>query len=717
MPSQAVKHPPSTPLQILAGPGSGKTKVLTSRIAYLILAHGIPPNAICAVTFTNKAATEMRERLTKLIGHEQTSALRMGTFHSLCAMFLRKHAKAVGLRPNFTICDADESKKHIGSFLKAYKELLKANEWNLREGDVASAISNAKAKGILAEDMLTAAKKKKVEADKANGQSDAQNGAPATESTSVDLIIARIYDQYEQLLKRNNTLDFDDLLIHGTDLFKRHNPAVNWCQHILVDEFQDTNAIQYELMAAFANRNHVSVVGDPDQSIYGWRSADPQNMARMQEDFPNMQHIYLEENYRSTGSILAASLAIVEQDKSRIKKSLYTSHPAGRLPCLTSFPNERDEAGFIAMEIRRVVAHMGGMLNYGDFAILLRYNALSRTVENALQKEGIPSRILGGVRFFERAEIKDVLAFLHVIDNPRYDPGVTRIINIPSRGIGDKSIAELAARAERTKLSLFEVIEAISKGDQPDIKPAIKGKIARFLETIQGLREEAQKGATPAELIRHVTERIGYAEHLMRTDPDFHDRWENVKELITFASEFNASEMALVLEGAEEDPEDSMSNTPLRLFLQTSMLSSEGDRPEKEAEAKGKVTITTCHAAKGLEWPVVMIPAVEKGTFPIYRSDDTEEERRLLYVACTRAQGFLYLSYVRQRKSAGETKTKELSDFIPRSLITDNDKPVFTKEFPLFSTKDVNDTAAVLRRSAPTEEETKRQISEWQAHS
>ncbi|THV07389.1 UvrD-helicase-domain-containing protein [Dendrothele bispora CBS 962.96] len=702
----AVKHSPDIPLQILAGPGSGKTKVLTSRIAYLILQHGMAPSSICAVTFTNKAANEMKERLTKLIGKEKAGELRMGTFHALCALFLRKYSKSIGLEGNFTVCDAEESKKIIASLLKEYKADLEAKDISLKDGTVLSLISKAKAKGSSAAEFMKETRSR-LQKSKSSGSS--------TNSISgdIDMIVAEIYHDYEKTLRQNNSLDFDDLLLFGLKLFSENQHTVNWCKHVFVDEFQDTNVTQYELMRAIAVACCVTVVGDPDQSIYGWRSAEVGNLKRMQTDFSSVKQILLEQNYRSTGSILRLSMAIVDQDRSRIQKSLVASHPAGTIPVLRCFSSEQAEAAFIAVEVKRLVAHMGGLLHWGDFVILLRFNALSRAIENALQKEGIPSRVLGGHKFFERLEIKDLLAYLQLVDNPHFTPAFMRAVNTPSRGIGEKTLSELLARTQKSKISLLELIEKINDGKTPDIKPPVKRKLQSFVTHIRLLKRMAKEGTSPADLIRRLVEVIGYQDHLRQTQPDWETRWENVQELITFASDVNVDlpdeTRELAYDGDTIGIDGSRDATPLRLFLQASMLSSEGDHQNEEND-KEKVTISTCHSAKGLEWPVVMIPAVEQGTFPFYRSEDIEEERRLLYVACTRAQSLLYISHASQRKVAGETKGKELSGFI--SAVAKQNPSLFTDQLTSFTPDERAVISKVLDRPKPSDSDVARSVAE-----
>ncbi|KZT33110.1 P-loop containing nucleoside triphosphate hydrolase protein [Sistotremastrum suecicum HHB10207 ss-3] len=672
---QAVTHNPEIPLQILAGPGSGKTKVLTSRVAYLVQEHKLRPSDICAVTFTNKAASEMRERLNLLIGEEQTKKLRLGTFHALCARFLRQWGKTIGLTDRFTICDADESKKIITNLLKAYDGQLKARRLTLQPGEVLSSISNAKAKGLSSADLFAQAE------------------------NDIHQIIAELYASYTEALKKMNALDFDDLLVYGVRLYDKEPTLAAWCQHVLVDEFQDTNSMQYRLMLQLAAIHRcVSVVGDPDQSIYGWRAADVGNISAMQKNFTDCKQIMLEHNYRSTGAILGASIAIVSQDTSRIQKSLVTDHAQGTKPALLTFAIEQTEANFIAKEIKRLVACSGGMLTWKDFAILLRFNALSRTLEAALQKESIPNRVLAGHKFFERLEIKDILAYLQLIDNPNYVPAFSRAINVPSRSIGEKTIAAVLEAAASREKSPMELLEGIYEGRYPDVKPAVKGKIREFIPLHQQLRTMATEGGAVPDLIRHIITATRYEDHLRKTQPDWDTRWENVQELINYAQQFDQDPEDIV-ELPSVEGEDGAQETPLRLFLQASMLSTDTESDDDRNKDTNKVVLSTCHAAKGLEWPVVFVPGVEQGIFPFYRNDDVAEERRLLYVACTRAQAFLYVSYCSKRMTAGEIKDRTISDFI--SKIPADQKKVFDKAAPIVGPKCIEEVAKVLRRDPP----------------
>ncbi|WVQ79155.1 hypothetical protein IAT38_001251 [Cryptococcus sp. DSM 104549] len=825
---EAVTASPSTPLQILAGPGSGKTRVLTSRVAYLVQHHGYHPKEIVAVTFTNKTANEMRKRLQVLLGPQLADGLVLGTFHATCAKYLRRFGQLINLSNNFVIADADDCKKIITNLLKDRKDELAEASMTLKDGTVLSEISKAKAKAETPRGMAARAAKDK------------------NMMTSTLRVIAQLYEEYEKALRENNSLDFDDLLLLGLRLFKEAPRVVADIKHILVDEFQDTNTTQYELLKCFAKAHMgVSVVGDPDQSIYGWRSAEVENLNKMTNDFPGVQAIHLEENYRSTGSILSAAHAVVTQDKTRIQKNLFTSHPQSTPVTLRVFGTPMIEASFIATEIKRLVAYSGGLLNWGDFAILLRYNALSRVIESALQKDSIPNRIVGGHKFFERMEVKDLLAYLQLADNPNFTPAFMRVVNVPRRSIGDKTLADIVSAAKAANVSPMQLCENMTDGDTvpPGIKPGTKKMLGVFVGVIRKLRRAAEKGTPVGDMIKLIIEHTGYENYLCSTQPDFDSRWENVKELISYSvivaeeqtrqvagdpgdepgfmpansatveaminraqaqeqkkekeekrlhpmfqrtgsdssrsqtpagrsrsasavpaqgekgkakgaaakkgkdtskvsgaaggvievldsdddldgvEALEAKPLPRVEEGGVEDEDDAdldslfnelanapQNMTPLAYFLQTSMLSTDTDSEQDDANAP-KVTITTVHSAKGLEWPVVFIPAVEQGTYPSYRCTEPHEiaeERRLLYVAMTRAQSFLTMSHCQFRMMGGEEKDKEVSEFV--GAVTRHHPDLLSANLPDVDINVRQHISKMLSRTAVSEEMTREVI-------
>ncbi|KZV90870.1 UvrD/REP type DNA helicase [Exidia glandulosa HHB12029] len=542
---RAVTHPPHVPLQILAGPGSGKTHVLTCRIAHLVGARNIAPSRIVAVTFTNKAANEMRERLVKLVGPVNTAKLLMGTFHALCAKFLRQYGEAIGLNKNFTICDADESKKIVNKLIKTHADYLQSYDFEVTDRQVASLISKAKSKGLSPEQVAVVGVKDTLR-------------PPAGEPPNPHHVaLSMLYSEYQAALKANKSLDFDDLLAYGVKLLDAVPRIAEFCEHVLVDEFQDTNVQQYALMTRLASHHKcVSIVGDPDQSIYGWRAAEIENLAKMVRDFTSVEQVLLEQNYRSTQSILRTSIAIMAEDKNRIPKSLYSAHHEGTVPHLRQCRNERDEADFVAQQIKMIVAQTGGMLKYTDFAILLRTSAYSRALESSLQREGVPHRVLKGHKFFERMEVKDLLSYLQLVDNPNFAPAFARAINTPPRGIGDKTITELMAVASSRKCSAVEVVEGIFGGRFPDIKPPCKRKLGSFITVFRRLRTDAQSGAAPDALLKTLVEVLEYEAHLKKTQEDWESRMENVQELVSFAGQTRAADVDVPLPDLGQDQDN-----------------------------------------------------------------------------------------------------------------------------------------------------------------
>ncbi|BGP20389.1 ATP-dependent DNA helicase srs2 [Rhodosporidiobolus nylandii] len=752
-------------LAVHAGPGSGKTKVLTTRVAWLVLEAGVKPEELVVVTFTNKAASEMRVRLSKILGPATTDKVVLGTFHSVCVRYLRKYASLVGLVSNFLITDRDDCLAIIKRLLlspsvpSTLKREMKPPQW-------LEAISRCKARLINPD---------QYRAEKMSG-----NGPVSPAEEEKIEAIAGVYEAYEEELRKANALDFDDLLVRGHELFSRHPRVVGKIQSVLIDEFQDTNTVQYDLVKLIARASgSLTIVGDPDQSIYGWRNAEIENLEKMLKDFQPVKQIFLEQNYRSTGAILGAALAVVRQDTKRINKSLLTSHPTGSSVVLHHAPSAQDEAQFIAHQIKHLIAHLGGLVSYNDCAVLLRYGALSRAVETAFQRSGVPSRMVGGHKFFERAEIKDLLSYLQLSSNPSYTPALLRVLNTPRRGLGDKTIREIAAAGERKGISAFEVCVKLANGAEglglvKGLTGAQRKGVKGFVEVVAAVRKAADEGADVADLIDLICEKTGYREYLERTQSvDWAERWENVKELKSYAtivaSENPPADLATALDaaadavaagGAEgdsqfeevtipaavppapanagqgsdddieivepaadddagDDEEEKVEmplasqaaaapgqTTPLETFLATSMLATDTDTEEAKKDGK----------ADGLEWPIVFIPAVEAGTYPFFRSteaNEVDEERRLLYVAITRAQGFCFLSYANSRMAGAEMKTKELSPFL--SNVAQQYPTLFVKKLQKVAKKTREETAAVLGREKPDEEEVKRLVEEYNA--
>ncbi|GAA5859197.1 hypothetical protein JCM8547_008911 [Rhodosporidiobolus lusitaniae] len=769
---EAVTASPSAGLAVHAGPGSGKTKVLTTRVAWLIQEAKIKPEELVVVTFTNKAANEMRVRLAKLVGPAVVDKVVMGTFHSVCFRYLRKYGKLVGLQPNFLITDRDDCLAIIKRLLQQpfvpvnLKREMKPPLW-------LEIISRCKAKMLGPEGY-------RIERMTANG---AGTSLSQQEEEKVEAV-ARMYEAYESELAKANAVDFDDLLLRGHELFSSHPRVVGKIQSVLIDEFQDTNTVQYDLVKLIARASgSLTIVGDPDQSIYGWRSAEVENLDKMLQDFKPVRQIFLEQNYRSTGAILGAALAVVRQDTKRINKSLQASHPSGSSVVLHHAPSAQDEATFIASSIKHLVAHLGGLVSYNDCAVLLRYGALSRAVESAFQRMGVPSRMVGGHKFFERAEIKDLLSYLQLIHNPSYTPALLRVLNTPRRGLGDKTIKDLTSAAEKKGLSTFEVCVRLVNGQVnglgmgKGLGPAQKKALGGLVKVVRDVRKLADEGSSVADLLDFVCDKVGYQTYLEKThSQDWQERWENVKELKSYATivaEENPTTADLLTaldpdgeggepgesqfeevsippggggkedesddeieiiepdaEDGEEDDEDVKievplssqaadegRTTPLEVFLATSMLATDTDTQDAKSDAQAdKVTLSTCHAAKGLEWPIVFVPACENGTYPFFRAEkesEVDEERRLLYVAITRAQGFCFLSYANSRMAGAETKQKELSPFL--STVSTTYSPLFVPKLQKVTKQSREEMAKVLGRPVPDEEEAKKRIEEYNA--
>ena len=621
------------PLLIVAGAGSGKTRVLTFRIANL-LEHGVPPYRILAITFTNKAAREMRDRVDTLIG-DSAHDVWLSTFHSFCARFLRVEIEYLGTyAKNFVIYDASDTKGLIRECLKE----LNIDEKHTAPGAVQSHISDAKNRLL---DVKAFA-------------------AQATDFFAEQ--VAKVYELYQSKLCANNALDFDDLLMLTVELLSNNEEIrakyQNKFQYILVDEYQDTNGAQYAITKLLAEGHHnICVVGDADQSIYGWRGADMRNILNFERDYPEATVILLEQNYRSTKNILAAANAVIENNLTRKKKELWTDNPTGDPITIYEGATEKNEASYIVREVERL--HTMFHVKYGDIAVLYRTNAQSRNIEEAFYATGIPYAMVGSVRFYDRREIKDIIAYLRVIYNPRDTLSLLRIINVPKRGLGQTSLGRMMETAAEYRISLFELI---TDDQLLSTIPKLSAKVRTALEDFAALifTFMGQVGTRPLhEIVEDMIEESGYAAALEEDKKeDNRDRLENLREFISVAKNFE--------DGAE-------GANGLEDFLAQISLISDVDETE---QSDGNVTLMTFHAAKGLECPAVFMAGMEEGLFPHARTllDDTEieEERRTCYVGITRAQRRLYLTYARQRTIYGRTEMSHPSRFlaeIPEELV------------------------------------------------
>ena len=627
------------PILVLAGAGSGKTRVLTTRIAQLIHEHGVDPSSILAVTFTNKAAGEMRERIRRLLGREP-AGMWVGTFHSVGARLLRRHALLLGWSPNFSIYDADQSEREVK---RAFEKLgLSPKKWHPQA--VRGAISAAKNQLVSTTEYAELA------------------------GDAFTRVVADVYVAYQKALREQNAFDFDDLLVKPVELFETH-PAVlgryrERFNFLLVDEYQDTNRAQYRWLHLLATAHgNLMVVGDDDQSIYGWRGADIRNILDFEKDFPDAAVVRLEQNYRSTGRILDAANAVISQNLKRKGKTLRTDAGPGERLLLVEAADERDEADWIGGEIETRLPEGGRTPR--DFVVLYRTNAQSRALEEAFRRRDLPYQIIGGTRFYERREIMDVLAYLRLISNPRDAGAFDRVVNYPRRGIGDTSKTHLLEWAAAQDLSPLEA--ALRAGEVSALRGGAADSLRGFAELIQ--RFTALASHLPVgELVEKLLEETKFLDALRDEGPEGEDRMENVRELVAGAHEYDLPDAAL----ADEDP-DAEGATPLDLFLQKVSLLTDVDRHDPEAKA---VTLMTLHNAKGLEFPFVFISGLEDGLFPLTRAfdepDTLEEERRLFYVGITRGEEKVYLSYARQRRRGGEVMAGKLSCFvdpIPETLL------------------------------------------------
>ncbi len=616
------------PCLIIAGAGSGKTKVLTHKIAYLIGEKNAKPWDILAITFTNKAANEMKQRISDLIG-DAAKDIWMGTFHSICVRILRRFIDRIGFESSFIIFDTSDQKTLVKSCMKD----LAIDDKLFTDRSILSEISNAK------NEMLEPA----------------QYTARASGDFRKEKI-AIVYELYQKRLRENNAIDFDDI-INYTIKILMENPDIleyysNKFKYVLVDEYQDTNKAQFTLVTLFASKNgNITVVGDNDQGIYSFRGADISNILNFERDFPGTRIIKLEQNYRCTGNILKAANCVIKNNEVKYKKELWTENEEGNLPKVYQADNEYDEGTYIAMQIEHLKREE--YYKYSDFAVLYRMNTQSRAIEDILRRENIPYKIVGGLKFYERKEIKDIIAYLRLIQNSSDNLSLKRIINEPKRGIGKTSLEKVENLAEENEISMYEVIK---NAEQYGLNRVYLNS-REFVNVIEELKTKKDK-LVISELIKETLKKTGYTKALENENTiEAENRIENLEEFLTVAIEFE-----------EQYAENSLSQ-----FLEGITLSSDLDNIE---ETEDSVTLMTLHSAKGLEFPVVFLVGMEEGIFPGYKSisepQELEEERRLCYVGITRAKEQLYLTCSKQRTIFGSTSYNQVSRFlkeIPEDLL------------------------------------------------
>ena len=615
------------PLLILAGAGSGKTRVLTHRVAYLIEQGLCNPWEILVVTFTNKAAKEMKERVESLVG-ENVKVEWLGTFHSICVRILKRDIEYLGYSKDFNIIDEQDKQKLIKQILKD----LKIDEDKFSASSIASSISKAK------DELKTAVDYER----EASGDYKEEQ-------------IAKVYREYQALLKKNNSVDFDDLIFLTVRLFEENPSRLEYWQnkfkYILVDEYQDTNHAQFKIIYMLSGASgNVCVVGDESQSIYGFRGADISNILEFEKAYKDAKVVKLEQNYRSTKTVLAAANAVIKNNKSKIDKSLWTENEDGDKIDLFFAKNEYDEGQYIVDTIDKMARD--NKYNYSDFVVLYRTNAQSRAIEEVFMREGTPYRIIGGLKFYSRKEIKDIVSYLKLINNPKDNVSFTRVINEPKRGIGDTTVDKIREIAENSGTSMFEVLEN-------DIQVAgfrCSAKLIEFRDIIKSIRDSVSMGLSNADTIDKVLSLTGYMHELeIDKSKESDSRIENIKELVGVAKNFD-----------EESADNALGD-----FLDSIALVSDIDNLD---ESESAVTLMTMHNAKGLEYPVVFMVGMEEGLFPSRRAideDNVEEERRLCYVGITRAEKHLTLTMAKQRTMYGSTTYTVPSRFV--SEVPDDD--------------------------------------------
>ena len=637
------------PVLVIAGAGSGKTKVLTHKIAYIIQGKKAFPWQILAITFTNKAANEMKERVLNLIG-EDAKDLWMGTFHSICVRILRNHIEKIGFNSSFIIFDMTDQKSLIKKCLKE----LQIDEKQFSEKSVQYEISNAKNE-MLDPDQY-----------RLRAQGDFRKEK-----------IAEVYSLYQKRLKENNSIDFDDIINFTIKIFNENPEVLNYYsskfKYILVDEYQDTNKSQFTLVKMLAEINkNITVVGDNDQGIYSFRGADIANILNFEKDFKGTKIIKLEQNYRCTGNILKAANSIIKNNETKYEKKLWTENTEGRLPKIYSAENEYDEASFIAEQIehlKREEKH-----EYNDFAVLYRMNTQSRAIEDILRREAIPYKIVGGLKFYERKEIKDIISYLRLIQNTSDNLSLTRIINEPKRGIGKTSLDKITDLAIQNETSMYEIIK---EADQYGLNRVFLNS-REFIDFIESARIKKET-LSISEFIKYVLKKSGYLKSLEDENTiEAENRIENLEEFLNVAIEFEKEE----------------AENTLQEFLESITLSSDIDNMEDTDNA---VTLMTLHSAKGLEFPVVFLVGMEEGIFPSFRSmeepKEVEEERRLCYVGVTRAKENLFLTCSKMRTMFGSTSYNLPSRFldeIPVELLDGYEDAFESSKMKKSSSKDSN---------------------------
>lgn len=608
------------PCLVIAGAGSGKTKVLTHKIAYLISEKNVKPYNILAITFTNKAASEMKQRVEKIVG-DVAQEMWMGTFHSICVRILRRFIDRIGFDTSFLIFDTSDQKTVVKECLKA----LNIDDKTFSDRSVLSEISNAK------NEMLTP----KAYQAKYSGEFRKEK-------------IGQVYELYQKRLRENNAIDFDDIINYTIDILSENPDVLQYYtekfKYVLVDEYQDTNKAQFTLVTILASRyGNITVVGDNDQGIYSFRGADISNILNFEKDFPGTKIIKLEQNYRCTGNILKAANAVIKHNENKYEKKLWTENEDGSLPCLYQAEDEYDEANYVVKQIEHLKTEE--YLKPKDFVILYRMNAQSRAIEDILRRENIPYKIVGGLKFYERKEIKDTIAYLRLIHNTSDNLSLKRIINEPKRGIGKTSLDKIQEISDRTGTSMYEIIKHAEEFDLN----RVKANAEEFINLIEELRLKKQE-LSISELLKEVLNKSGYTRALeLENTVEAETRMQNLEEFLTVAIEFE---------------EESADNT-LSEFLESITLSSDVDEMQDEDNT---VTLMTLHSAKGLEFPVVFLVGMEEGIFPGYKSigepKELEEERRLFYVGITRAKQFLHLTCAKHRTIFGSTSYNAVSRFI-----------------------------------------------------